>query len=298
MYGGLGLAIDGPQTELVVSKAKTFEASGAEHARAAKLAASLASALGLSGAYHVEVLGAIPAHAGLGSGTQLALAIGTGLIRLEGLAVPPRRLGELVERGARSAIGMAAFQHGGFVVDGGRGKDQRAPPVVAHLPFPEAWRILLILDRQATGVHGERETAAFAALPPFAETKSAHLCRLVLMQLLPGLAEHDIVAFGTALTEIQQIVGGHFAAAQGGSPWSSPRVGALAESMSRAGAVGIGQSSWGPSGFACVDSAAAAARLYSTFVGEATARGLEILIVSGRNHGATVEPLERPRQND
>ena len=292
-YGSLGLAVDEPATELVLGPADKFEATGQESARALKLLARLSKALGLKGHYKAEIGAAIPAHAGLGSGTQLALAIGTALIRLEGLSVTPRQLGELVERGARSAIGMAAFEEGGFIIDGGRGKLEHAPPVVARAPFPESWRVLLVLDRKTVGVHGDQETAAFAALPPFPEKSAGHLCRLMLMQLLPALHEEDIKAFGEALTETQEIVGSHFAAAQGGSPWSSPAVGRLVKRLDGAGAVGIGQSSWGPTGFAFVENEAAAARLYSTFVEEATAQGLEILAVSGRNHGATMELAEK-----
>lgn len=290
-YASLGLAIDRPATEVTVTPASDFSARGAESERALKLVQRLARTLGLRGRYRVEVSEAIPAHAGLGSGTQLALAIGTGLIRLENLDVSPRQLGEMVERGARSAIGMAAFEQGGFIVDGGRGARDEAPPVLARVPFPESWRVLLVLDRKAVGVHGDRETAAFAALPEFPEASAGRLCRLMIMQLLPALHEADIGAFGAAVTEVQQIVGGHFAAAQGGSQWSSPAVGRMCSRLAEAGAVGIGQSSWGPTGFGFVESAAAAARLYSTFVGEATAQSLEILAVSGRNRGADFEPV-------
>lgn len=294
MYGSLGLALDSPATELVLMAASGFAASGLESPRALKLLTRLSRALGLKGCYKTEITAAIPAHAGLGSGTQLALAIGAALIRLEGLDVTPRQLGELVQRGARSAIGMAAFEHGGFIVDGGRGAREHAPPVVARAPFPEAWRALLVLDRKTVGVHGDKETAAFAALPPFPDAAAGRLCRLMLMQLLPALHEADIAAFGAALSEVQEIVGGHFAAAQGGSPWSSPAVGRLIKQLGTAGAVGIGQSSWGPTGFAFTDSEAAAARLYSTFVEAARAQGLEISIVRGRNSGATVEWTGKP----
>jgi predicted sugar kinase len=146
-----------------------------------------------------------------------------------------------------------------------------------------------VLDRRTMGVHGEEETQAFAALPPLPEAAAGRLCRLTLMQLLPGLHDCDIAAFGAALTEVQAIVGGHFAAAQGGSPWSSAAVGKLVDRLGKAGAVGLGQSSWGPTGFGFVDSKAAAARLYSTFVEEARAQGLDLRIVSGRNSPATIE---------
>ena len=111
------------------------------------------------------------------------------------------------------------------------------------------------------------------------------------MQLVPGLMEADIEAFGRALTEIQAIVGGHFAAAQGGSPWTSPAVGRVIEALRDGGAYGIGQSSWGPTGFAFAPSKEIADRLYDSSIELARAEGLEILIAAGRNRGASVERI-------
>jgi predicted sugar kinase len=110
------------------------------------------------------------------------------------------------------------------------------------------------------------------------------------MQLVPGLMEADIAAFGAALSEIQSIVGAHFAAAQGGL-WTSPAVGRVAQVLKDSGAQGIGQSSWGPTGFAVSPSKENAAHLYDSAIGAARAEGLEILIVKGRNRGASVERI-------
>lgn len=60
--------------------------------------------------------------------------------------------------------------------------------------------------------------------------------------------------------------------------------------MGAAGATGLGQSSWGPTGFAFVESQQAAERLYHSLVEEAKSDGLEIIIARGRNAGATIEP--------
>ena len=98
---------------------------------------------------------AIPAHAGLGSGTQLGLAVGLGLARLLGRHETAADLATLLDRGARSGIGVGAFTRGGFLVDGGKATDDAAPPpVIARLAFPAPWRLLLILDPAAVGVHG------------------------------------------------------------------------------------------------------------------------------------------------
>lgn len=287
-YGSIGLALDAPSTDVSVTRADATSVVGPEKDRVAQVVERCRAALGLTGHYRVEVTRAIPAHAGLGSGTQLALAIGFALMRLEGLSLSPQQVGDLAGRGARSAIGMAAFEGGGFIVDGGRGALDQPPPVLIQSPFPEHWRVLLVLDQRAQGAHGDRETQAFAALPPFPEDLADRLCRLVLMQLVPGLKEADIAAFGAALTEIQRIVGGHFAAAQGGSPWTSPAVGELLKRAAELGATGIGQTSWGPTGFGFVPSTDVADRLYHSLVEDAKAMGLEIAVVRGRNAGATL----------
>lgn len=290
-FGSIGLAIDRPTTELVLSRARAFSAEGPDHDRALRTLRRYAQAFAPGSAYHLDISSAIPSHAGLGSGTQLALAIGAALMAAEGLERGANELGELVERGARSAIGMASFESGGFILDGGRGAIDRAPPILMRAAFPDAWRILLIIDPRTAGVHGDAEAKAFAELPPLSEAAAAHVCRLVLMQLVPGLKETDIAAFGAAVKEIQAIVGGHFAAAQGGSPWSSAAVGRIASKLKDAGALGIGQSSWGPTGFAFAPSQEIAQRLYDSSIEAARAEGLEILIGRGRNRGASVERI-------
>jgi beta-RFAP synthase len=290
-FGSIGLAVDQPETELTLTYAARHEARGFESARALALVKKFAG-ITPGGGYAVDIRQAIPAHAGLGSGTQLALAIGAAIARMEGRTLSPSDLAALGERGARSGIGLSAFASGGFIVDGGKGADDRPPPLTVRCDFPDDWRIMLILEESSAGVSGEAETTAFANLPEFPQSSAAHICHLVLMKLIPGLKETDLAAFGSALTEIQQIVGGYFASKQGGSVWTSPAVGRLAHRMRDLGAQGIGQSSWGPTGFAFVDTPDAAQRLYDSLVEEAKGDGLSILVARGRNTGASVEAIQ------
>ena len=289
-YGSIGIAIDRPSTRLTITKASENSATGAENRRALKLLRRFTDD-GKSGSYAIDIADAIPAHAGLGSGTQLALAVGAAIARLEGRDLSAADLAALGERGARSGIGLEAFASGGFIIDGGKGKTDRPPPLTLRADFPADWRIMLILDPNFSGVSGEAEITAFAGLPPFPESQAAHICHLVLMKLVPGLKEEDIEAFGSAITEIQEIVGAHFASKQGGSQWTSKAVGELASRMRDEGATGIGQSSWGPTGFAFVSSPKAAERLYHSLNEDAKRDGLEILIAHGRNTGASIETL-------
>ncbi|MEQ1653183.1 MAG: GHMP kinase, partial [Hyphomicrobium sp.] len=80
-FGSIGMAVDRPATRLTVSRAETNSASGAESARTLKLAKMFGR--GSRSGFAIDVEEAIPAHAGLGSGTQLALAVGTAIARLE-----------------------------------------------------------------------------------------------------------------------------------------------------------------------------------------------------------------------
>ena len=99
------------------------------------------------------------------------------------------------------------------------------------------------------------ERDVFSKLAPFSDAEAAHLCRLVLMKALPALAECDIAGFGSAIKEMQMLIGDYFAAIQGGSRFSSPDVAAALAALEDEGAYGIGQSSWGPTGFAFAPSA-------------------------------------------
>jgi len=290
-FGGLGLSVGGPRTRLTLRRADETLVEGAESERARRLLRKAQAALAPRSAHHLTIHQAIPAHSGLGSGTQLALAIAAALRRLEDLPLDPNADAALMERGARSGLGAGLFQDGGFVVDGGRGASGRTPPVIARLPFPPDWRILLVMDNNAQGLNGELEREAFAALPPFSEARAGEICRRVLMQALPALAEHDIAAFGEAITHIQIIVGDYFAPAQNGRRFTSARVEAVVARLLREGATGGGQTSWGPTGFAFVASQAEARRLAERARSDPAADGLNIEIVEGLAHGARIDAI-------
>ena len=288
-YGSLGLALEGPFTRLRLRPDSEITAEGPDASRAARYAASLAERFDLREGVRIDVEEAIPPHAGLGSGTQLALAVGAGVAKLFDLDVRTADLAAALDRGTRSGLGIGLFDHGGFVVDGGSAGDGVPPPVIARQPFPLEWRLLLVFDRGRQGPHGEAEIRKFAALLEFPEADAAELCRLVLMCALPGVVQADLDAFGDAVGRIQARVGDHFADAQGGR-FASPGVSRVLEWLGSRGLDAVGQSSWGPTGFAVCPSEAAADHLKA----EAEIRfgrefGLDFAVTCARNHGADVE---------
>ncbi len=187
-----------------------------------------------------------PEHAGLGSGTQLALGLTRILLEIAGHPeYDVAFMAELTGRGRRSGIGLHGFHQGGLIVDGGRGEGTKVPPLLARAPFPEDWSILLVRPDAVPGRHGPSEDQAFEELPPITPRETDLYCRLVLLHILPAVVEHDLASFGSALTELQSRVGAGFVAGQGGI-YGSPQATAILQDLAALGFVGLGQSSWGP----------------------------------------------------
>ena len=290
-FGSIGLAIDTFETRVELSEAPSFEVLGEERERGAHIARRVADSLGLDIGKRLIISKAIPAHTGLGSGTQLALAIATAFRRLGGLPLDAREDARLLDRGARSGVGVALFERGGLAVDAGRGPNTEVPPVVASVNFPTDWRIVLILDPRVEGAHGEEERQACAGLPRFPADAASEICRHTLMQILPGAAEADLEAFGDGVARIQEILGDHFAPVQGGARFTSVSVGRVATKLKALGAQGIGQSSWGPTGFAFASDPDHAQFLARRACGEGE-QGVEIRICGARDHGAEIREEE------
>ncbi len=295
-FGSIGLSLEAPSLLLEAKMASDLKVVGSDAvpqsviARTYTIAQHLLTKLNLNQAIELDVLQNIPEHAGLGSGTQLALAIGAAINRLYSLDLSTAQIAALTGRGGRSGIGIAAFDHGGLLIDGGRvsvplSDASAIPPLLARYDFPERWRILLIFDASQPGVHGEQERIAFNQLPLFPESLAAHLCRHVLMQAMPALAEHDLPAFGRSIQELQMHVGDYFAPAQGGR-YASRLVGGVLQHLESLGLACYGQSSWGPTGFAVFENDAEAEKHLQDLKTRYPDSMLSWMICSARNQGS------------
>jgi beta-ribofuranosylaminobenzene 5'-phosphate synthase len=297
-FGSIGMMIEDAETVLHLASADTASLSaapGARHEleRAERVIVRLQRASGRQEPLQIHISRALPAHVGLGSGTQLALALGRAFSELHGLNWNTAAIARYLGRGARSGIGLAGFDEGGVLVDGGHrdgvqeGLD--VPPLLARFDFPEPWRVILVQDPARSGLHGETERLGLAQLREFGREEAAHLCHLVLMLILPALVERDFASFAHGLSELQRRVGDYFAPVQGG-PYSSPAVGRLMSWISDHHPAGAGQSSWGPTAFAILPSEEQAQLVLSSArAAGMVLEGLEVKIVAGRNHGAVVE---------
>jgi beta-RFAP synthase len=257
-FGGCGVVLDEVRVSVVAEASGDWQATGpcAERALAfAKLTSPQPVA--------ITVEACPPEHVGLGVGTQLGLAVAQATSLAIGEAnVPVAELARRVGRGQRSGIGLHGFQHGGWIVDGGKSATSTVPVMLQQSPWPSEWRMVLIRPPASCAWHGETERAAFAR-PRDAEAATRlteQLARLLLLALMPAMLEQDFPPFAAALTEYNRLAGRHFAAEQGGE-YGSCAVSEIIELLEMWGQVGVGQSSWGPTVFCCVPTPDAAEHL-------------------------------------
>ncbi|MDD1679839.1 MAG: chorismate pyruvate-lyase family protein [Methanomicrobiales archaeon] len=305
--GGIGITLAQPVTLLEACWGDTLRVQGGDASardRVHRVATAMLPLLGRSGAT-ITLHRTIPAHTGLGSGTSLSLATAAALYRLAGRTEETRALAVLVGRGGTSGIGTAAFEAGGFLIDGGHrfgeGKEKStflpsaaaegitpAPLIVRH-PFPEDWKVLLALPETIPGASGREERDIFQTACPVPLSDVQEICHEVLLRMLPGLAEHDLDSFGVAVNRIQERGFKKLEIAR-----QAPLVPRILSALRDAGAACAGMSSFGPTVFAITDT--------DTDLLESAAReamsvtGGKIMKTGGRNQGATIR-LEEGRDN-
>ncbi|ASJ06837.1 beta-ribofuranosylaminobenzene 5'-phosphate synthase family protein [Thermococcus pacificus] len=240
-FGSLGVALEGGY-EVRVTEGERMEivAEGEDRETIEAVLKKMNSAYETGVNYRVEVRKAIPRHVGLGSTTQLSLAVAVGIARLSGLKIPVEELAKTLGRGKNSGAGIYAFAHGGFVIDGGVRED--IPPLIFREDFPEDWAFLLVIPGLRPGFDEEEEKPVMAGVVGRADV-AMEISHRILLGLLPALNERDIRTFGEHLSAIQRLVGKHFEAYQGGEFREDVKLilGFLAEKT-----YGVGQSSWGP----------------------------------------------------
>lgn len=258
-FGGIGAAAPGPRLLVSAAPSEGILVEGEDGERAERFARLVLEHYQIAGGVRVRVHRALPSHAGLGSGTQLALAVGRAVTELNDVVARAPELSMLLGRAGRSAVGTWTFEDGGLVLEGGRRRTGGGvAPLLARLRFPDAWRCVVVVPASLSGISGEAESAALNGLPRPPAREVERVAHLVLVRLLPAVVEDEIDTFGEALTEIQVTTGRWFAEVQGGAFVRGPSSD-LVRCMLEWGARGVGQSSWGPAvyGFAQGDEAGA-----------------------------------------
>ncbi|RLI08902.1 kinase [Candidatus Bathyarchaeota archaeon] len=254
IHGSVGVAIDRPNIVLKASPSPELRADGPRADRIKQYAEKILGDAGVEGGARFTLIADIPEHAGFGSGTQLALAVGTALSKLYDLDLEVEDTAVRLSRSRISGVGTYAFKYGGFIVDGGHRVDRpgTVPPLIFRSDVPESWLFVVGLPEINSGLSGTSERDAFKQLEPPPEALVAEVSRIVLMKMIPAILEHDIEAFGEAITSLDFKFGEYWLEVQGGR-FSHPIIEQGVEFLLKVGAYGVGQSSWGPAFYGLVD---------------------------------------------
>ncbi len=227
--GGIGLMLDRPNVVLEASNsADEFKIECHRYFRESvnvinEKASRIFKTFKISNKnFHFNLKRYFPSHVGLGSKTQLSLAIATAITKLKGMDnITLQELTKLVERGGTSGIGWRGFETGGFVLDGGhdygKGKEKEtylpssasktAKPAltISRYDIPDNWRFLLVIPNVKKGAYGDEEIRIFQKYAPIPRNEVNEVSHQVLMKVLPGVIKNDLECFGEGLKRIQSI---------------------------------------------------------------------------------------------
>jgi beta-ribofuranosylaminobenzene 5'-phosphate synthase len=277
--GGLGVALRSPRIRLNVRAAAPESetesetemdgsSQGSVPARVEEIVSNLQNELGFHDSFDMELLDSIPMHIGLGSNTQLALAVTKAITYFMGMDLPSHQLAFFAKRGGTSGIGVATFEHGGFVMDAGHSTTSKneflpshyskavPPKLMLRRSLPENWYFVVTTPYIGQGLSGEKEADVFKKYCPIPRREVEKLSHLILMKMLPAVAEEDIVAFGESLRTIQSI---GFKRIE--NELQDKVVKELYDFYYDRNALGAGLSSFGPTTFALVNGEGAAKKL-------------------------------------
>lgn len=294
-FGSVGVGLDAPDTlvELAIGEDVFGEVEANYVKQNKQLILQYAN---IKQAVSIKVHREIPRHFGLGSGTQMALAVGTGINRLFDLDLSLDVIASLTNRGQRSGVGIGTFVSGGLVLDGGKSPSTVVPPIIAQQRFPEQWRILLIFDHHNIGVHGDEEKQAFANLKEADLHATQAINYQVLMRALPAIQEQNLQLFGEAIAALQAYTGDYFAPVQGGR-YASQIITQVLNYLNVNGITCVGQSSWGPTGFAVFENEVEATRYLTQLKTHFKQPALSWLLCKAHNGGAMINTEIKPKFN-
>ncbi len=291
IHGSVGVAIQKPRLTLEIKESSENKITGARSERALEIMKHLRELYDIPSYLELTIFEDIPEHVGFGSGTQLALALGTAVNRMFDLGLTTEEIAVKLERSRRSGIGLHGFLHGGFIVDAGHSvkHPETVPPLIYRCDFPGDWKFVICIPEINRGYYGEKELDAFKNLEPPPAEIVASVSRLVLLQMIPAIIDRDIALFGDAMTKLDTMFGDYWKEIQGGT-YSHPRIEECVNHLLEHGAYGAGQSSWGPALYGLADGMRQANELLSAmdeFINEGDNHG-SVFITSADNKGADI----------
>ena len=288
IHGSVGVAITCPHIKIRAKESDEISVSGIRSDRALEILRTLIMENNIESGVSVEFLEDIPEHSGFGSGTQLVLSLAAIISKIFNLDFKAESVAVRFGRAQRSGIGVHSFLGGGFIVDGGHSTKRlnSVPPLIFRHAVPSDWIFVIGLPSIKTNYFGEKEKSAFKMIEPPPAEVVADVARTVLLQMIPSIIEKDIERFGEAMTFMDTKFGSYWIKIQGGI-YSHPRIEEAVNFLHDNGAVGVGQSSWGPALYGLVQGESQANKLSERLEKFLEERGGgEAFITKANNTGA------------
>jgi beta-ribofuranosylaminobenzene 5'-phosphate synthase len=253
-FGGIGVMVEEPVTEVKVTPSPQFTCPPYVLARVQPIAERIARLAGRTELpnCHVDVKQRAAPHFGLGSGTQLAMAVAESMCLYLGIEVSPHDLAvHVAQRGNRSAVGVHGYLTGGLIFESGR-HETELNAIERRIELPSEWCVGIFRPSvNVPPVCGDLEQSQFADVST--ARADQQLRELIEQQILPAAESRDFSDFASSVQAYNHASGMLFQSVQAG-PYNGPAVTQLIQTLSECGATGIGQSSWGPGVFAWFES--------------------------------------------
>ncbi|MBN2110942.1 MAG: beta-ribofuranosylaminobenzene 5'-phosphate synthase [Methanosarcinaceae archaeon] len=294
--GGAGISLESPHIVISAEMSEDTEVTGNSLLKE-RVEAAVGKVLPEGEGIRMVIEEDMYAHVGLGSGTQASLSAAAAVNELYGLGMSVRDLAIAVGRGGTSGIGVASFEAGGFIVDGGHRFSEKGSfspssasradpaPVIFRHDLPDWDIVLAVPDTQ--GAHDAKEVDIFRKVCPIPLNEVQEVSHIILMKMMPSIVENDIEAFGHAINHIQSLgFKRHEVQLQ------HPAVRDVMSLMQESGAYGAGMSSFGPAVYGVVDSREDAAYIMED-VQEYLDRtiGGTVMVTRANNRGAVIRKV-------
>ncbi len=287
-FGGVGVMIEHPITEVIARRADTFQGPAIAAERVLGIAERYRQRLHLDAlpACQIEIVRRPPAHTGLGTGTQLAMAVAEAISEL----LNPSMVDEttafrIADRGRRSAVGIHGYRHGGLIYEDA---DNAAElnPIRQRIDVPRQWCVAILRPIQETmTISGDVELDQFSKLPATTSAQRDHFRDQITSQLLPAIQNGDFDAFSEAVHRYNRDSGLLFESVQNG-PYNGTAVSSLVDFLRSNRVKGVGQSSWGPSVFAWFATREKAHQFVSNEIDESK---VHVLLTHAKNEPRQIE---------
>ncbi len=292
-FGGMGVMVESPQTSVSISRSDRLIVRGCH--RAKEFVNTWSKSNNMSEDLlrcRVNVDKSPPNHVGLGSGTQMALAVAVGLNHFFArCSEQPTLTASKMQRGARSAIGTFGFFEGGLIVDRNSQEKPNSVELAARTVVPDEWRVVLVRLRQRIGEYGSAEQAAFAKIGLNSDRHAQKMSDLIEHSVLPAASKHEFARFSKSIFEYGILSGDYYRTVQGGT-FNGQTTESVIHCFRELGVEGVGQSSWGPTIFGWCENQDEAESVFAS-LDKRWANQADIWVTSARNQGASIKVPQR-----